>query len=260
MDARGGGTEEHPPQLWGAERASPTRGWIAFALCLLENEICRGRETRGLQWLCTELARGEKNQNAWVIGASPGAGDPTAVSPSRRTLPRPNRQHGKLLVLQSPSCSSCAAVFFGTGCAWSRRVRGPQQHPACPVPRPSRAPKDFAPGSEDVTTATTGRAQRRCQVCRGSIGSSPGKPPEETHPIPGHPSQSGISISTRHIHPNPGHPSQLGTSIPARPIWLYKWDLQWPERAERTALQLCFWVPQSLSPAGNQGHKPPREA
>lgn len=283
-----------PPPALGRTEGVPTCGWIAFALCLLGNGICRGHETRGLQWLCTELARGEKKAKQtkpWVIGVSPGAGDPTAVTPARRTLPRPSQRHRKLLVLQSPSCSSCAAVFFGTGCAWSQQVRGPQRHPACPVPWPSRAPKDFAPGSEDVTTATTGRAQRRCQVWRGSIRRSPGKPPEDTHPYPGHPSlprtpipmwnihpvpgypsQPGTSIPAQvihlnlgrpsqprtsipiwDIHPNPGHPSRPRTSIPARHVWLYNWDQQRPEQAERTApLLLGAAVPIPCRTPGSQ--------
>lgn len=60
VDAGGGGTEEPPPPALGRTEGVPTCGWIAFALCLLGNGICRGHEMRGLQWLCTELARGEK--------------------------------------------------------------------------------------------------------------------------------------------------------------------------------------------------------
>lgn len=231
------------------------------------------------------LEEKKKQNKTWVIGVSPGAGDPTAVTPARRTLPRPSQRHRKLLVLSCPSC----AGFFGTGCALSRRVRGPQQHPACPVPWPSWAPKDFAPGSEDVTTATTGRAQRRCQVWRGSIRSSPGKPPEDIHPypghpshpgtsipmwnihpVPGHPSQPGTSISSQDIHPNQGHPSQSGTSIPTQDIPPNPGHPSQPDTSGSTsgtsngqsrlsAQHLCFWVPPSPSPAGNQGHKPPRE-
>lgn len=58
----------------------------------------------------------------------------------------------------------------------------------------SWAPKGFAPSSKDVTVATAGRSQRRCQMWRGSVRSSPWKALRDIH-------QAGA------IYANPGHPS-----------------------------------------------------
>lgn len=114
-------------------------------------------------------------------------------------------------------------------------------------------------------------------------------PTQDIHPYPGHPSHPGTSIPMWNIHPVPGHPSQPGTSIPAQVIHLNLgrpsqprtsipiWDIHpnpghppQPDMSGSTtgtsngqsrlsAQHLCFWVPPSPSPAGHQGHKPPRE-
>lgn len=196
------GRHRGAPWLLGCREGVPTVGWTAFALCLLENEICRRLQDTGaaaaLPGVCYRRSPTGKQRLIQHRRSH-------SRHPFEEPLPRGLAGASKVFCLAEPLMLELHHWLL------ERLVH---RYPASPRPR---APKGFAPGSEDETAATTGSSQWRYQMWRGSIRTNTWKPPWDIHPNPGHPSQSRMSIlawdihPTGDIHPNSGHPSQPGT-------------------------------------------------
>lgn len=175
-----GETPRSTPAL-GCREGVPALAWTAFALCLLENKICRGLQNTGTA-AALPAACYRRKKPPQGSGISTRSGGPTAITPSRGRCPEAWSGHRKRFVQQSPLCWSCAAGCLSTG-----------RRDAPWLPSRHRAAKGFAPNSKDMTVATTGGSQWRCQMWRGNVRSSPWKPTRTSFPA-------------GNVHPSLGHP------------------------------------------------------
>lgn len=147
----------------GCREGFPTLGWIAFALSLLENKICR------------------RLQDTGTVAALPG------VCYRRKKPHIEVGSHSVQEVLQPSPLPEDAAQRLGWG---MESVLSAE-----PLVLKLNLPQDTflvgqkwfittrpALGTEDVTMTTTGRLQWRCQMWRGHVRSSPWKTSWGIHP------------------------------------------------------------------------------
>lgn len=163
-----GDTEEHP-SFWGAEGASPRLAGLPLPCACLKMRFAGGYKTAALPGVC--YRRSPTGKRGLIQHRRSHS-----RHPFEEPLPRGLAGASKVFCLAEPLMLELYHRLL------ERLVH---HHPASPMPW---APKGFAPGSEDETAATTGSSQWRCQMWRGSIRTSPWKPPWDIHPNPGHPS------------------------------------------------------------------------
>lgn len=151
------------PWLWGAERISPRLAGLHLPCACLRTRFARGYRTEGLWELLPGVCY--RRQKPHVEAGS----------------------HPVQKVLQPSPLPGDAAQRLGWGMESVLSAK--------PLMLELNLPQDTllvgqrwlivthpALGTEDVTTATTGRSQWRCQMWRGSVRRSPWKTPWGIHP------------------------------------------------------------------------------
>ena len=161
-----GETLRRTPAL-GCREGVPSLGSIVFALCLLENKICRGLRNAGAAAALPRVCYRRKKPHG-EAGSRPVQEVPQPSPLQGDAAQRLGQGMESIFVRQSPSCWSCTA-----GSGWERWLH---RYPASSGHQRASLP------AARMTVATTGESHWRCQKWRGSIRSNPWKPSWDIHP------------------------------------------------------------------------------